>query len=550
MSNAHSSAGVYVTERDLSQRIAAASTSIGAIVGASKKGPVMKRTLVTSVRQFLETFGEPDPSVSYMHYAALTFLEQSSRLYVTRVAKTDALTAGAYLSTDDINAATPILKLTNFDDGSNQPLGINDPFNTVGFDANQVGVDHILGFFCAVNPGEWNNSIFIKVRPSNNLGVALPDDPYVFVVDVFLNYTNNRQLPVESFLVSRDYRVDGFQRQMNISDVINSKSNLIRYVANPYAVPTLKFLTEASEFLDGATNGTTPESGLLIQGWDLYKDPEVVDVNILINGGYTSVPVQLHMDLLAQTRMDAVAILDMPFDQQQVGDAMDYVANTLNLNSSYSTIYSPDLLYYDKYNDRPLYVPPSGFVAAAYALTDTKAAAWVAPAGMDRGDLNVRGVRYIYNQGDRDALDAVHINPIRSIPGKGYKIWGADTLQSKASALSNVNVRRLLNFLEKSISIAALYSVFDPNDTILWEKLTEMCNRFLKPIKDGRGLYWYETVCDATNNKPETIANGDVILDVYVDPVLPAKRIHLNAIITRTGAVFQEVASARQNSSN
>jgi phage tail sheath protein FI len=546
MSNPHSSAGVYTKELDLSQRVAAASTSIGAIVGASNKGPIMERTLITSIRNFIETFGEPDPSVSYMHFSALTFLEESTRLYVTRVAKQDSLTAGAYVTVDDINAVTPIVKITNFDDGTNKPLGKWDPFNTLSFPTfGTPGVENILGFFCASNPGEWNNSIFIQIRPSNKTGVALPDDPYEFYVDVYIDYKGPRQQPNESFLVSRDYRTNGFGRQMNIEDVINTQSTLIRYVANVNAAPLVKILASTSEFLDGADNGTLPTSGLIRQGWDLYRDPERVDVNILINGGYTDTDVQMEMDDIARYRMDAICVLDTPSDLQKVAQAMNYMKNTLNLDSTYSAMYSPDLLVYDTYSDRNLYVPPSGFVAACYAKTDNDYASWFAPAGMVRGNLNVRGVRHVYNQTDRDALDSVHINPMRSIPGKGYKIWGADTMQNQASALSNVNVRRLLNFLEKSISVASLHSVFNPNDTILWAQLVEMCERFLKPIKEARGLYWFHVECSSSNNTPESQANGDTILDIYVDPVLPAKRIHLNAIVNKTGAVYNELAMSR-----
>ncbi len=544
--SAHSSAGVYVVERDLSQRVAAATTSIAAVVGNSNKGPIMERTLITSTRQFTETFGEPNPAVSYMHYAALTFLEESSRIYVTRVSNGDALTAGAYLTVDDINATVPVLRLTNFDDGTNNPLGKWDPFNTLGFDPQQAGIENILGFFCAVNPGTWNNDLYVRVRPSNKLGVIAPDDPYVFYVDVFVNYTSPRQQPSESFLVSRDYRMDGFNHQMNIEDVINGQSKLIRYVANQYAAPSIKVLASVAEFLDGATNGSQPTPGKIIQGWDLYRDPEKVDVNILINAGYTDEAVQINMEEIARDRMDSVAVLDVPWNLQETQDAMNYKNVTLNLDSSYAAMYSPDLLIYDQYTDRNIFVPPSGHVAAAYARTDTDYETWFSPAGMIRGDLNIRGVRWVYNQLDRDALDSAHVNPMRAIPGRGYKIWGADTMQSMASALSNVNVRRLLNFLEKSISIAALYSVFEPNDKILWGQLVELCERFLKPIRAGRGIYWSYVQCDEKNNPVESIASGDVHLDVYVDPVLPAKRIHLNAIVTRTGAVYTEVAIDRQ----
>jgi len=543
--SANPSPGVYVRELDLSQRIAAASTSIGAIVGASNKGPVMERTLITSVKNFIETFGPPDPKTSYMHYCALQFLSESSRLYVTRVASPDALTAGAYWSVDDPSASVPIIHLTNFDDGTNNPLGKPDPVNTVGFDPQTPGIANIFGFFCAANPGEWNNTIMIRIKPSTKKGATSPDDPLVFWVEVFLNYTSPRQLPNESFLVSRDYRLDGYGNQMNISEVINNRSSIIRYVANPYAAPAVPILTDTSEFLDGASNGSRPSDALINLGWELYRDPEQVDVNILINGGYATPGVQLKMDDLCQTRMDCIAVLDIPSTEQDTARAIAYKRNTLNLDSSRSAIYSPDLKIYDQYNDFQVFVPPSGFVAAAYAKTDYVAETWFAPAGMSRGDMKILGVRKTYNQGDRDALALAQINPMRVFPGKGYKIWGADTCQSMASALSNVNVRRLLNFVEKSISIAALYSVFDPNDAILRAFLREMCERFLQPIKNGRGLYKFQVVCDESNNTPETIAAGELILDVYLDPVIPAKRIQLNAVIMKTGANYKELALAR-----
>ncbi len=549
-SSAHPSAGVYVQERDISQRIAAASTSIGVIVGASDRGPVMERTLITSVRQFLETFGKPNAKTSFLHYSAIQFLGESNQLYVTRVCNNDALTAGAYWSVDDITALSPVTRLNNFDNGTSQPLGKWDPFNTLGFDPNTAGIANILGFFCAANPGTWNNSLMVRVRPDIKAGTTTPDDPYIFWVEVFTNYTSPRQQPDEAFLVSRDMRLDGSGQQMNIEQVINGTSNLIRYRANPYAAPNIKVLAPASEFLDGATNGTRVQGSagdaLVNLGWELYRDVEMVDVNILINGGYSSPAVQLKMDDICQTRMDCIAVLDIPSTEQQTARAMSYKQNTLNLDSSRSAIYSPDLKVYDEYNDLALFVPPSGFVAAAYAKTDYIAETWFAPAGMSRGDLNILGVRQTYNQGDRDALTRAQINPMRVFPSKGFKIWGADTCQVQASALTNVSVRRLLNFVEKSISLSSLYGVFDPNDEVLRARLTDICQRFLTPILNGRGLYWFSVQCDEKNNPPEVTALGDLVLDVYVDPVIPAKRIHLKAVINKTGTTYTETALSRQ----
>jgi Bacteriophage tail sheath protein len=241
-----------------------------------------------------------------------------------------------------------------------------------------------------------------------------------------------------------------------------------------------------------------------------------------------------------------MAILDLPATEQRVQDAVDYRRTTLNLSSSYSALYSCDVLILDQYTGRRLYVPPSGYVGACYALTDRNYAVWFAPAGLFRGKLTVLGIRNIYNQGDRDTLVQNEINPIRVISGVGIAVWGADTLQTKKSSLSNVNVRRLMLYLEKSLSQTALYSVFNPNDSILRSRLQDIADRFLQQIKDGEGLYGFGVVCDDSNNTPATIANGDLIMDIYVDPVLPAKRILLTAVITKTGARFVNASETAQ----
>lgn len=510
------SAGVYVNEIDLSQQVVGASSSIGVIVGESNRGPAGVTQLVTSTKQFLELFGKPDARVSYLHYCALAFLEHGSRLYVTRVAP-EALYGGAsvYLN-NNLNASESWV--AGADDPLLVPFQPSDLFHVYGSD-----------------PGTWNNDIQVRVYPNTTL------DDGTFYVDV---YTAGQGQPVERFLVHLNYKVDGYGVQLNIQENINKRSSYIRvaqnydqagFMANPeqHFINTLVTLD-----LTGGVNPRKATTGEIMQAWDLYEDPEVIDINILINGGYSTPAIQLKMAQLCEDRMDCIAVLDVPSMEQSLQDAVNYRRNTLMLDSSYAALYGPDYLILDQYNDLKLYIPPSGHVAGAYARTDTEFELWFAPAGMNRGRLNILGVRKVYNQGDRDALYDNQVNGTRVIIGAGIKIWGADTLQTKASSLSNVSVRRLMIFLEKSLSEAALYSVFDPNDYILRAQLVELCERFLLPIKNARGLYTFGVICDDSNNLPATIAAGDLILDVYVDPVLPAKRIHLTAIVNKTGAKF------------
>lgn len=512
----HNSAGVYTREEDRSLRAANAPTSIGAIVGESLKGPVGVPTLITDTTKFTDLFGKPDPTVSFMHYAALAFLEESNRLYVTRVAPQS--TFGGLT----VSVANQMNTSVSWNAGQEDPT-------IFAFAPEDLFI--IYG----ANQGEWTSDIRVDIYPNTKSA------DNTFFVDVYLTNVNR---PVERHLVHMNYRLNGYGTQINIEEFINKHSNYIQVVQNrlnPAFVqtPDKQFINALNSVaVAGGTNGIKATPGDIILAWDGYLDPEQLDVNILINGGYTHVAIQAEMDQICQSRMDCIAVLDVPAEEQALANAIAFRRNDLQLDTSYSALYSPDYLILDKYNDRRLYVPPSGFVAAAYARTDTEFDTWFAPAGTNRGRLDVQGVRFDYNQGDRDALVDNQVNPTRVIPGVGIRIWGADTLQSMASALSNVSVRRLMLFLEKSLSTAALYAVFDPNDPILRSQLTEICERFLKPIRAARGLYGFDVICDDTNNTPEIVANGDLMLDVYLDPTLPAKRIHLTAIVNKTGARF------------
>lgn len=538
------SAGVYTNEEDKSARATAAATSIVGTVGEAPMGPVFEVTDVFDNENLRTTFGTPDPKkYGFALYCAETALKQTNQLKFVRVVSEDAYTAGAYLTVDDRSAQLPVLKLRVFDDGGNTPQGVYDPLNNLGFPADMPDLDNVLGYFCAANPGAWNNNLSIRIRPSNAKGIDLSRedqyDPTQFIVDVFLNYRSGAN-PVESFTVSRKYELNGAGEQMYIENVINKRSQYIRFKNNEKC-GAVKIKAPVFEFLDGGSDGTRPTDKMISEAYELFIDPESVDVNILMNSGYTTPLVHRQMDYIATTRGDCIAVLDLPDVDHMPNMATDYMRNRLNMSSSYSAMYAPFVKIRDTHNAKDLFVPPSGFVAAAYAYTDSNRAVWFAPAGLNRGQVKVLGIRKKYNQGMRDAMDRIKVNVVRSFTnGRGYVIMGQDTTQTTDSAFSNVNVRRLINFIKKSISTAAIIKNFQPNDSITMLELETIAESFLQPIKAGRGLYAYDAVCDKRNNTPATIANGDIVLDVYADPVIPAKRIHLTSHIMPTGTYFEE----------
>ena len=77
---------VYIEERDYSEYVAALATTQCAMVGVATKGPLNTPTLITSVENFVNTFGPPS-NIGYGPYAAIGYLRRGSQLWYCRVAK-------------------------------------------------------------------------------------------------------------------------------------------------------------------------------------------------------------------------------------------------------------------------------------------------------------------------------------------------------------------------------------------------------------------------------------------------------------------------------
>jgi len=514
-SGSSTSAGVYTGEVDDTVRTTAAPTSIGAIVGPSHKGPVGVASLVVDKTDLNAQYGVSDPTLTYMHYCATAFLEDSSQLYVVRIANNAKLGGIKVATVNNFSTTVPFT------------VGLNSAADIV-FDTNDIM------WIYADNPGDWNNNLRVLIYPDTN-----DASNQGFVLNVF---EGSSSVAVESYRATLFDKLDGFGKQLNIENLTETSKRIHvlvnrqhpSFLVNEQAV-LINALTSGG--ITQGDNGTAVTTSDIANAWEVFRDVEDLTVNLLINAGYTDVTVQQRMLEIAAERDDCFAILDVPSDQQDAQAAVNWRRDTLNVSTSYGALYAPDILIRDTDRANNLYIPCSGHVAGVFARTDRVAAAWFAPAGITRSQLSVQGLRVAYKQGHRDLFADNQINPLISMPGQGYVVWGADTLQSFASALSNINVRRLISLLKTSIANSSLVGVYEPNDTFLRISMKALCDSILAPIKRGRGLYGYEIICDDRNNSNENIANGDLILDVYVDPVLPAKRIHLNAIIPKTGQI-------------
>ena len=111
------------------------------------------------------------------------------------------------------------------------------------------------------------------------------------------------------------------------------------------------------------------------------------------------------------------------------------------------------------------------------------------------------------------AAEPSGINCLRAFPGQGIRVWGARTLSSDP-AWRYLNVRRLFNYLEKSILSGTNWVVFEPNDEALWAKIRRTLSAFL--VNEWRkGALFGRTPdeaffvkCDGETNPAEGIDAG------------------------------------------
>ena len=297
-------------------------------------------------------------------------------------------------------------------------------------------------------------------------------------------------------------------------------------------------------------------AGELEIAYDNFEDTESVDVNLILGGkgggaGDTASTQDTHVTMLhalVETRRDCVAFAS-PHRSATVGvsssiTATDNIVDAFDLcpSSSYMVFDSGYKQMYDKYNDVFRFVPMNGDTAGLCAFTDQVADAWFSPGGFNRG--NVRGaIKLSYNpkKSERDQLYRARINPIVDFPGQGVVLFGDKTALAKPSAFDRINVRRLFLVLEKSISIAAKFSLFEFNDEFTRAQFRNLIEPFLRDVQGRRGIFDFRVVCDDTNNTGEVIDRNEFIGDIYIKPARSINFITLNFIAVRTGVEFSEV---------
>ena len=342
-------------------------------------------------------------------------------------------------------------------------------------------------------------------------------------------------------------------------DVIDSRSNYVwgtkafGLAANTTAATSTALTTENASYssLDGGVDSDAEDSialASLISGYDLYKSAEDVDISLLLQGkgNADGTLAKYLIDNIADDRKDCVVFIspdreDVVNNSNGAKDAIIAYRNSLT-NSSYAFLDSGYKYMYDKYNDVYTYVPLNGDMAGLAVRSDELRDAWFSPAGFNRGQIkNIVKLAYNPKKADRDILYQADVNPVVTFPGQGTVLFGDKTLLGKPSAFDRINVRRLFIVLEKAISTASKFTLFEFNDPFTRSQFKNLVEPFLRDIQGRRGIYDFKVVCDETNNTGEVIDGNRFIGDIYVKPAKSINFIQLNFVAVRTGVEFNEI---------
>jgi hypothetical protein len=193
--------------------------------------------------------------------------------------------------------------------------------------------------------------------------------------------------------------------------------------------------------------------------------------------------------------------------------------------------------------------PASHMMLRTIVRSDEVAFPWLAPAGVRRGIVdNAERIGYINGQtgefvtistgqGVRDVLYTNKINPITFIPGVGITNYGNKTEAASPSALDRINVARLVAFIRGRLNEIGKTFVFEPNDQITRNEITNAINGLMIDLVAKRGIYDYLVVCDLSNNTPARIDRNELYVDIAIEPVKAVEFIYIPVRIKNTGEI-------------
>jgi phage tail sheath protein FI len=561
------SPGVNVSEVDLTTVVPSVSTTAGAFVGDFQWGPAEKRTLVTTENELASVFGQPSANTSaasgvantgVSFFSAANFLAYGNNLQVVRAV------GSSTINSTTGNTAILLKNEDSYDNG----FTANSYHGTFG--ARYAGAlgNSLKVSVCTANAtngfASWTYKSSFAGAPSTTPFVSsyggANDQIHIAVIDEDGLFTGTKDTVLEAFsYVSQapdavyDDGTPAYWKTVirNNSRYIYALNNTAAFSANTDVdasagtVYTPAFGTTTSSMVGGASSAAVAAN--VQTGLDLFSNKDEIDISLIVTGDGLDTTTQNYATNIAKTRMDCVAFVS-PLQGQVVGQSASAATTAVAAwaasltSTNYAFADSGWKYQYDKYNNIYRWIPLNGDMAGLCVRTDDNTDPWFSPAGYSRGAVkNVVKLAWNPNQAQRDTIYSAAVNPVVSLPGQGTLLFGDKTLTTQPSAFSRINVRRLFIVLEKAISNASKFSLFELNDEFTRAQFVALVEPFLRDIKGRRGIYDYRVVCDSTNNTQQVIDSNRFVGDIYIKPARSINYIQLNFIAVRSGVQFSEI---------
>ena len=581
------SPGVEVNEIDLTDIVPAVSTSIGGYAGFFRWGPTGRLVTVGSEKELAQAFGTPTKGtggeIERSFFTAASFLKYGNNLKISKAAVEDSTTA---IPSDQIGASGAL----NHVDSTYK---INGPEDLFGDLLDDLRTDDIrvtarytgkiadgltVLFITSTTSGAAKNSygINLQYEPGSTdwalslrkplVGSEPNDEVAVVVIDSSGNFSGKAGTVLEQ--MEGLSMITNAKNQYGESnywvDYVNSNSSYIcgvPFTGDPvleadwelppvYTSLTGNLVSNYIAQLWGGVDGTGDGQDI-VNALELFEDSETVDVNLLFAHSFSTVSPTETIDdeivRIVSSRKDCMGFISAPLTMatmtSNAAKKEELLDKFSGINSnSYLVFDSSPAYVYNRYSDSYLWIPLSGHMAGLCASTDEVADPWFSPAGFNRGNLlGVTKLAYNPTQADRDDIYQQRINPVVSFPGRGIVLYGDRTGLAKPSAFDRINVRRLFITLEKAISTAAKFQLFELNDEFTRASFRNAVEPYLRGIQGRRGITDFRVVCDGRNNTGEVIDSNRFVADIYIKPARSINFITLNFIATRTGVAFEEL---------
>ena len=576
------SPGVLALENDNSFITQQPVTVGAAIIGPTVKGPVEVPTIVTSYSDYQNKFGTTFLSASqvYTYFTSIAaynyFNNGGESLLVARVVSgtfTSATTStgsvvggsgGGVSILNALNSESIVLKTISQGKLMNSSCSLDLSGSLIA----SGSADNVRWQIANRDTGSGTFSLLIRKGDDNAVNPTVLEtwtnlsmDPTApnYVARVIGNQVISYNGVDNQVTTTGDYPNNS--RYVYVADVLtptplyfdNTGIAKSQYTASipsnasgSFVGATGDLFGAGAKYYNNIVSGVTNTQGILSSSYDnmisLLSNQDDYRFNVLMAPGLFASEAPLGASQVTtiinntQNRGDNIFVNDLvPFSSS----ISQVVTQAQAKNTSYAAAYWPWVQTIDPDSAQLVWVPASAMIAGVYAYNDNVSEPWFAPAGINRGGLgNVVRAEKKLTQTNRDTLYTNKINPIATFPGTGVVVYGQKTLQTKASALDRVNVRRLLISLKSYISQVANNLVFEQNTIATRTNFLNQINPYLESVQQRQGLYAFKVIMDSSNNTPDVIDRNQLVGQIYLQPTKTAEFIYLDFNILPTGATF------------